>query len=61
MNTHNQQVIEGIPMVDNDEKLKETILTSAQKKVVNNVYTLYGNQLQSKKMIKKIKNRNNEK
>ena len=48
-------------MVDNDEKMKETILTSGQKKVVNNVYTLGGNQLQSKKMIKKIKNRNNEK
>lgn len=31
-------------MVDEDEKLKETILTSGQKKVVNNVYTLGGNQ-----------------
>jgi len=44
LNAHNQQVIEEIPMVDNDEKMKETILTSGQKKVVNNVYTLGGNQ-----------------
>ena len=31
LNTHNQQVIEEIPMVDEDEKLKETILTSGQR------------------------------
>ena len=42
-------------MVDEDEKQLIQIGT------LNNVYTLYGNQLQSKKMIKKIKNRNNEK